>query len=253
MKSTLRNVVAIAILGLAGCVTVDDGKGPKVAPAEARVQAQLDLARGYIEKREWGRARPALERALELAPSSAEAHVLLAIVSQEEGEAKLAEAEYKRALRYEPDNARALNNYGSFLYSIGRYADARTELLKAARDVGYSRRAQVYENLGKTELRLGNTEAAEEAFQRALSLDSSLPSATLEMAELAYDRGNFVESQQYYDGYLKLARQNSRSLWLGIRLSRQFDKQDALASYALLLKNLYPGTKEYRLYRESLQ
>jgi type IV pilus assembly protein PilF len=254
LNAALRNVLGAALLiALAGCVTEETGKGPKVASSETRVQAQLDLARGYIEKREWSRARPALERALEIAPRSSEAHVLMALLNQEEGEKKAAEAEYKTALRYEPTNARALNNYGSFLYSIGRYEDARTELLKATRDLGYSRRAQVYENLGATELKLDHLKEAEEAFQRALSLDSSLARATLEMSEIAFNRGNFVESQQYYDGYLKVSRQSPRSLWLGIRLSRQFNNQDTLASYALLLKNLYPGTEEYRLYQESLQ
>jgi type IV pilus assembly protein PilF len=252
VKKTLRFASVALLIALASCVTVDDGKGPKVAAPEDRVQAQLDLARGYLEKREWGRARPALERALEIAPRSSEAHELMALLHQEEGEPKLAETEFKTALRHDPGNARALNNYGSFLYKIGRYADARTELTKATRDVAYSRRAQVYENLGATELKLGNVEAAEAAFQRALSLDSSLPRAPLEVAEMAYTRGKFEESQQYYDGYLKLARQTPRSLWLGIRLSRKFNNQDTLASYALLLKNLYPATEEYRLYQESL-
>jgi len=252
VKRSLRFASVAVFVTVVGCVTVDDGKGPKVATPETRVQAQLDLARGYLEKREWTRARPALERALEIAPRSSEAHELMALLCQEEGEPKLAEAEFKTALRYDPTSARALNNYGSFLYKIGRFADARTELKKATRDVGYAKRAQVYENLGATELKLGNVPAAEEAFQRALSLDSSLPRATLEMAEVAYNRGNFIESQQYYDGYLKLARQTPRSLWLGIRLSRKLDNRDTLASYALLLKNLYPGTEEYRLYQESL-
>ncbi|MDZ7824747.1 MAG: hypothetical protein U5R48_00300 [Gammaproteobacteria bacterium] len=48
-----------------------------------------------------------------------------------------------------------------------------------------------------------------------------------------------------------LARRTPASLWLGIRLARVAENVDAEASYALQLRNLYPLSEEYRLYRES--
>ena len=47
-----------------------------------------------------------------------------------------------------------------------------------------------------------------------------------------------------------MARPTSRSLWLGVRLSRVLGDQDQLSSYALALKNLFPESPEYRLYQE---
>ncbi|MDQ8037071.1 MAG: hypothetical protein REI12_06580, partial [Pedobacter sp.] len=55
--------------------------------------------------------------------------------------------------------------------------------------------------------------------------------------------------------YLKLTEkqpQTPQSLWLGIRLGRQLgDNKDALASYELALRRLYPGSPEYKLYQDS--
>jgi len=248
-----RGCWVLALLLAAGCVTTERGPGPKVAPDAERVQAQLGLARGYLEKGEWARARQPLERALELDSRSADAHGLLALLFQEEGERTLAEKEYKTALRYDPANAQTLNNYGSFLFGLGRYEEARDHLQRAVRDTAYSRRAMAYENLGSTELRLLRIDEAEKSFKRALSLNSSLRRANLELAEIYFDRGDNTLAQRHYKGYLAVAPQTPRSLWIGIRLARVFDRKDELASYALALRNLYPGSEEYRLYRESLE
>ena len=95
----------------AGCATTTVGDlGPQPGTVEERVEAHLALARGYLEKRDLERARGPLESALELDPRSAEAHILLAIIYQAQGEdARVVERQYKVALRYAPDSSQALN------------------------------------------------------------------------------------------------------------------------------------------------
>ena len=51
--------IALTVL-LTGCVTESTGGLPKPASASDRVQAQLDLARGYLEKGNTERARTSL-------------------------------------------------------------------------------------------------------------------------------------------------------------------------------------------------
>jgi type IV pilus assembly protein PilF len=250
----MRILAVLALFALlTGCVTTESGNLPKPKPADERVQAHLDLARGYLEKRDVMKARRPLEQALEIDPTSIDANVLMAAVYQVEGEYKLADESYRRALRYGPDSAMARNNYGSFLYSQGRYEDARKQLLVAVKDTTYAARAQVYENLGLAEVKLALMDDAEKSFQRALMLNSNQARSMLELAELYFGRGTYPAAKQYYDSYTRAARQSARSLWLGIRIARVFEDQNALASYALALKNLYPGTEEYRRYEESLK
>ena len=245
-----RRIAWFALLLLiGGCITTETG-GPKAATTQQKLQAFLDLARGYLEKRDYTNARRPLEQALRVDPTSAEAHVLMASVYVADGDKQLAEREYKEALRHEPKNAMAQNNYGTFLFADGRYKEAMQHLKIAANDPSYGRRGQAYENLGLTQLKLNQPADAEQSFLRALMLNSQQPRSDFELADLYFKSGDFVRCKQYFDAYNALTRPTSRSLWLGVRLSRVLGDQDQLSSYALALKNLFPDSPEFREYQE---
>lgn len=256
MKPTTKVLVASLALGfsglLAGCVTTIEGPGGKPEPtSDERVKARLDLARGYLEKGDTVGAMPSIEEALEIAPRSPEALALMALVYQSDGRLKEAEKYFEEALRHAPNDAMANNNYGAFLYSLERYEEAQRYLEIAAEDPGYNRRAQAYENLGLTRLKLGDTDGAVRSFQRSLRLSRSQPRSSLELAEIYLTRGNNALARQYFDTYASAAPQTPRSLWLGIRLARSMSDSDGVSSYALALRNLYPGSEEYALFQAS--
>lgn len=236
--------LAVGLLGVGGCVTQSEGGMGDPATPETRVQAQLDLARGYLEQGNTERARKALNKALEINSRSVEAHVLLAVLNAAEGEDGLAERHFKTALGMDPRNAQALNNYGSFLYSKGRYEEAVQHLKILVKDTDYRARAQAYENLGLAELKIGDVQSARESFSRSLQLSFAQPQASLELAQMAYDEGDFQVASEYYDGFRSQARQTPRSLCLGMKLSQQAGDTDRMASYALALNNLFPESTE---------
>jgi type IV pilus assembly protein PilF len=245
-----RGCVALILCALvSGCVTTETS-GVQKAPTAQRLQAQLDLARGYLELGDVAGARRPLERALKIDPRSAEAHVLMATVYLTDGDKRLAEQEYRTALRDDPRNAMAHNNYGTFLFAEERYKDAKAQLQQAADDPKYARRAQAFENLGLTELKLGETDAAKQSFRRALMLNSALPRCYLELAQIDLAAGDFPAAKDNFDRYNAIAKPTPRSLWLGIRLSRVLNDKDQLASYAIALRNLFPDSEEYRLYQD---
>lgn len=235
--------ILLAVL-LSGCVTETAGGLPEPADAEKRVQAQLDLARGYLETRDYTRARGPLNRAFEINPRSAEAHVLMAVLYQGEEEMALAEQHYKLALGYEPRNSQALNNYASFLYREQRYDEALRLLRQLVKDTEYPARAQAYENLGLAELVAGDREAARQAFTRALNLNFAQPRSSLELADLSYADGDLELAYEYYEAFRVRARQSPRSLCLGMKISEALGDSDQVASYGLALQNLYPESAE---------
>ncbi len=238
---------ALAILWamlLGGCVTETTGGLPEPADEGRRVQAQLDLARGYLENRDYGRARSPLNRALEIDPRSVEAHVLMAVLYQGEDEMALAEQHYKLALRYEPNDSQALNNYASFLYGQQRYDESLGLLRELVKDTEYPARSQAYENLGLAELIAGDREAARQAFARALNLNFAQPRSSLELAALSYSDGDFDLAYEYYEAFRVRARQSPRSLCLGMKISEARGDSDQTASYGLALQNLFPESAE---------
>ncbi|WP_296219473.1 type IV pilus biogenesis/stability protein PilW [Pseudomonas sp. UBA2684] len=247
---TLRPALFLLIASLlAGCVSTGDvdpmrtGKGRN----EAR-DAYVQLGIGYLQQGASERAKVPLKKALELDPSSADAHAALALVFQIEMEAKLADEHFRKALSQRPSDARLLNNYGSFLFEQKRYEDAFERYQQAAQDNLYPERSRVFENLGMTAMMLKQREQAQSYFERSLRLNSRQPRALLEMAVMSYEDKQYVPARNYYDSYSALSTQNARSLLLGTRLAAIFEDRDKAASLGLQLKRLYPGTPEYQQY-----
>lgn len=229
---------------VSGCVTESTGGLPDPAPPESRVQAQLDLARGYLEQGNMDRARTSLNKALEIDSRSVEAYVLLGVLNAAERDWGVAEKHFKTALSINARDAMALNNYGSFLYSRGRYDEAVRYLRLLVQDTDYRARSQAYENLGLAELKVGDREAARASFGRALQLSFSQPRSNLELATLAYEDGRMTEAAGYYDAFRAQAPQTARSLCLGMKISQNQGDSDRMASYALALNNLFPDSPE---------
>lgn len=246
----MKRLIAIVVtsLLLVGCVTETRGPQPlKPASPEKQLQTLVDLGIGYIRNRDYPRAKEILSRALEINSDSPQVHNAFGLVYQLEGEVEQAEFHFKQATESR-GYTRAFNNYGAFLFAEGRYQEAIEKLEVAAQDRFYQNRPSVFDNLGVAYLRLGDLENAEASFLRATQLNPDQGRALLEMASIRYDQQNYVESRAYYRRHVASSNQSARSLWLCIRLSRIFNDVDGEASCALMLRNVFPASDEYKLY-----
>ena len=247
---SLRVALSIlALLLLAGCVS--GGAGDPLASRQGRAdagRAYVQLGLGYLQQGLTEQAKAPLGKALALDSRDADAHAALALVFQAEGEPTLAEAHFRKALQARTGDTRIRNNYGSFLYAQGRFAEAEQMFRLASSDTLYPERSRVYENLGLTALKLDSREAAHAYLLKALQLNQRQPKALLEMAELSYENRHYVPARDYYDRFSQLSDQNARSLLLGIRLASALDQQGTAAQLGQQLQRLYPGTPEYQQY-----
>nr|WP_314481224.1 type IV pilus biogenesis/stability protein PilW [uncultured Pseudomonas sp.] len=246
----LRAALPILALSLlAGCASSKSGDAQFAGKERAQVgRAYVQLGLGYLQQGMLGQAKAPLVKALALDGNDADAHAALALVYQAEGEPSLAEDHFSKALRAQTGITRIRNNYGSFLYAQGRFAEAQQMFRLASADTLYPERARVYENLGLTALRLGQRDQAHAYLQKALQLNQRQPHALLEMAELSYENRHYVPARDYYDRFSRLSGHDARSLLLGSRLARVFDEQEAVAELGQQLQRLYPGTPEYQQY-----
>ena len=244
MTQAVKGFCLALLLALGGCITETSGGLPPPLPDEDRVKANLDLARGYLGKRDWIRARSPLDRALEIDPNSVETHVLFGVLFEGQGDPALAEEHYRKALKIDANDPQALNNYGAFLFRQTRYEEALVPLRTLVGNTQYRMRAQAYENLGLASLAVGDRLEAQVAFERALQLDYRQVRSTLELSDLHLERGELRVAREYYDAYLATAPQTSRSLCVGVKLAGAQGANDERASYALALRNLYPETAD---------
>lgn len=217
----------IAALGLAGCATRPGMGVNATEPAEAYAR----LGEAYLERNNLPRALSALDKALSLDPDDAEALQAMAMVYQRQGEARLADETFRRALDADPGLTRAHNNYAAFLYDQGRIREACEQLEQAADNRQYANRAQLFANLGQCRQQLGDIEAARDSYRRAQSIDPRRPRSYLLLAELEADQGNLARAQQQLDTYMRLAGPREPALRLALEIAQARGDLAAAAFY----------------------
>jgi len=249
-KCLLVSVVLSCLL-LSACVTTVDGpftaKTDKAKAASQYVQVGLV----YYQQKEYETAIQKLEKALEIQPGQHEANAALGLVYKAQGEAEIAEDFFKKALRKEPQYTRGRTYYAAFLYQQGRLDESLAEFEEAADDVSYPGRAQIFSNIGLVNVRQNNFEKAIAAYSRSLSLRRDQPQVILALATLYYQTGDLDNAAVLYmrfknDVRARKASHTPQSLKLGIDIARSQQNANEEASLTMLLRNLYPASREYQ-------
>ena len=245
--------VLLACVAFSGCITQSDKVFNTEVSKEDALARRVELARKYIGDGNWEDAKRNLKLAEEIDPRSPEVYEAFALVYQSTGEYELAEENFERAVSLKRDFSRARNNYAAFLYSRGRFQEAEEQLELVIKDTLYESRPQAFINLGLCRVRLGNDDGARQALQRALTMDRSNSLAMLELAALEYRAEKYDTAELYLESYRKFRRQQPpRALWLGVQVAHARGDEDAQASYALALRNLYPKSPEFRAYEQAV-
>lgn len=225
--------------------------GPPIPPGSSRAEerkkmASIDTQLGIEYMREGNNALALkrLQKALSLEPNSVDAHNTLGLLYSQLREYDLAESSFKSALRAEPGNSFALNNYGQFLCQQQRHAEGQKNFLAAVKNPLYDTPEVAYTNAGLCALDVKDTTAAEEYFRAALGSNPDMRAALLPMGQISLDRQDPIEASRYLARYLRFGPQGPRSLALGIRIERQLNHPDKVASYELMLRNQFPDSRE---------
>ncbi|WP_420599172.1 type IV pilus biogenesis/stability protein PilW [Neptuniibacter sp.] len=250
MKSVFIVILTMVVIG---CTP----NGTKSSESGSAYEAYSRLGFEYLQAGDTSNAKFAFNRSLELKSGYAQAYNGLALTFQLEGDDQLAEDYFRKATNLSPSSAMLHNNFGAFLFSKGRFQEACVELARATEDPFYNSRAQAFENLGRCYQNIARDDAAKHAFKRALQVSSSgRPISLVELSDINLKEGNLVEAEAYYKSFLEFVESRkfehyAKSLWVGIRISRQTANYNRAAAYALILKNLYPDSVEYQQYKES--
>ncbi|SMN11288.1 Type IV pilus biogenesis protein PilF [uncultured Candidatus Thioglobus sp.] len=216
-------------------------------------EPNLKLGIAYLRRGEYEKALDKLYRAKQASPNYPPIYNALGALYQQIGKTKKAEKFYKKALSLDKSNPTTLNNYGQFLCQEMQYDKAEKKFLEAANNPLYRTPEIAFTNAGICAITQNKLDLAESYLREALVKNPYLPIALLKMSELSYGAQHHLSARAYLQRFLEISSHSSKSLWLGIRIERQLQGQDALASYMLLLRNKFPTSKEARFLSDSLQ
>jgi type IV pilus assembly protein PilF len=243
-------LVGLGSVWLAGCISTQTGGFEAKKDPQKTVEYSVEAARNYLQQGNFESAKRHLKNALAIDDRNADVHETMAQVFWRTGEYEQANEHFRRAISLDSNNSRIHNNYAAFLYSQKRYREAEEQLTKVVADLMYEQRAEAFINLGRVQLKLKNYAAAKDTLERAFMMQRGNSETVFGLAEVYYQLGEYNKAQQFYEGYRKqVPAQSAASLWLGIRIAEKLSEHDTVASYALVLKNLFPRSEEYLEYK----
>lgn len=241
--------MALAV-ALSACANVPQQASVPGSPPETNSQqaarANTQLGVRYLQQGDPRQALRKLRKALNQDPDNADAHTVTGIVYERLDRPEQAEKHYRRAVELDGSNGTALNNYGRFLCDGGDVDRALAMFDQAADNPLYDDVAVALTNAANCALDAGRRDLGEDYLLRALEADDTFPPALLRMARLRYEQGHYLNARAFYQRYLDAAPQTAQSAWLGLRIERKLGNRDAVASYRLLLNNLFPESPQTR-------
>lgn len=178
-----------------------------VAPQSAIVLNNLGLAAS--RRKQYASAVDLFQRAIALKPEFTDPHLNLGNAERALGQRAAAKAEFGRAITLSPLNDRAHLALGELLLDEDRPADALGEFQASLRAAPT---AAAYDDLGESVLRLKNTQAAEQAWRAALSLDRFDSRARFDLGGLYLEQGRRREALDEYRAGLLTDPRNADAL-----------------------------------------
>ncbi len=171
--------------------------------------AAKNLFEEAIELHDKGRLDGSVEKlvaATVLQPNYAEAFNLLAVCYDEKGQYRLAQGEYKKALKIEPNNARFLNNLGYSYYLSNDFGNSIKYYNKGLKLTPNDRR--MHNNIGLAYGRKGDYDKAKQHFLVAVGETG----ANLNLGYVYSQQGKFDEAIKHYEVALKAQPQSLPAL-----------------------------------------
>ncbi|MDP2397427.1 MAG: type IV pilus biogenesis/stability protein PilW [Burkholderiales bacterium] len=246
--------VVMLIAGMVGCAATDGGFDQGVQPtvdttgneSNARIRSRIhtELAAGYFEMGNLGVALESITTALQADSSYHTAHNIAGLIYATLKDDRRAEEHFTRALRLNPADPDANNNYGMYLCQHRREEEGIKYLLIAVQNPLYTAPERSLVNAGVCARRRGDNAAAQDFFRRAVSVRPNQPQALYQLAELSFLSNNFAAAQSYLRRLAQTTAANAEVLWLALRVERKLGNTLAEASFAQQLRNNFPDSRE---------
>lgn len=164
------------------------------------------LAGQYIKTGQLDAAMRQLELALIADDQYAQAYDMMGVLLQKEGSTpnlQKADGYFKKAIEL-ADRAQTHNNYGVYLFQVGRYQEALAEFKIAGSTLGYRGRIDALENLGRTYIKLDSKDLAIQTFFKVLENNPNSLVAHIELVDLLIEQKRDVQAQSLLQNMLNL-------------------------------------------------
>ncbi len=175
-------------------------KAIEASPSSAT--AHVNLALGLAKTGDLEGAADMARKALELAPDSALAHSTLGEAAMAEGNTEEAEAAFRKAIELDDSTAESHAGLADILFAKEDYEGAVQEATKAL-DLN-DKLTRAYGIRGKANNALGKADMAYSDLAMAITVNANDPDANLAFAQVYHAQGNAAMAMTYYEKAIAL-------------------------------------------------
>lgn len=205
----------------------------------ADARRHVSMADGHLRAGDTRAAADAARAALKADRDLPEAHTMMALVADRQGQAELAGTHHAEAARLGPGGA-TFNNYGAWLCGNGRAAESLPWFDEAVRDPRYGDRAGALANAGACAARAGEFDRVERDLRAALELDPVNLVALGAMAEESMRQGRYLEARAFSQRRLAAGSATPAALDLASRIEDKLGDSVAARRYVERLRTEFP-------------
>jgi type IV pilus assembly protein PilF len=250
MHKTITTIIITVFLTLflVACTTTGGEQKPvrKKSPPNLGDASEINvqLAVGYIQRKQYNSARDKLEKAIEQDPENVKAYKTLAYLYALLGLNDDAETKYNEALEINADDPELLNSYGAFLCTNGKFDEAQKKFEKAYSNPFYESLYLAQSNAGSCFIRQGEYKKAEALLRKSLRVQPKLPGSLISMADVGIKTERYLMARAYIQRYHAVKAPGPESLWIQIQAEKALGAHDHYMKYARQLINEFPDSDE---------
>ncbi len=246
MNRSIRLVAGlVAAQALAGCVTSDGSpERQREDPVEKAAKANVQLGTAYLQQGNYPVAKEKLERALKQNPRDPDVHTSLGLLYDNTGDSKGADKHFREALRLAPERPDISNNYAIYLCKTGR-VDEGVERFGAVAANKYYRTPEVaLTNAGVCLRDAKRLEEARDRFAGAIRAKPNYSEATVQLATVNIELGNFPDARKVVDTYLGAFKPSADVLYAAVTVARASKDKVTEDKYSRRLRLDFPESPQ---------
>lgn len=216
----------------------------------ALIHAQL--ARGYLQQKQYSIAKGELEKALRIDSNHSDSNYVMGLLMLELEQYEDAEKFLRRAVRSDRNNSSAAHDLGTFLCQRGDQQAAIKYFEIAVANPFFKRAELSYMRAGECLVQSDRVKA-EEYLKKALELNPRMRPALYRLAGLKYDAAVYLSARAYIERYFAITKAQPASLLLAYKIESKLRAEDMAARYRTALMEQFPGSDEAAWLRQQVR
>ena len=245
---------AMLVMGLIIFISACGGSGyqassnNRVLKGADKALIHTQLARGYLQQKQYAVAKEELEKALRISSNHSDANYVMALLMMELEQYEVAEKHFYKAVKADPSNASAAHDFGMFLCQIGKEQESVEYFENAANNPFFNKKELSYMRAGECLARINDVRA--EAFlTKALSLNPKLRPALFRLASIKHKDGSSFIARAYIERYFAITKPQPAALLLAYRIELKLKAMKVANEYRVKLLEEFPASQQARLLR----